>query len=84
MLQVAGFLVAALLRLQIERDSGVVGCPTDEKKECQCRQAVVMFVYIITEDHSTSFFTLTGARHLGGSQINPLLPFMNIKLTGKK
>lgn len=59
MLQVAGFLVAALLRLQIERDFGVVGCPTDGKKEYQCRQVVVVFVYIITEDPSTSFFTLT-------------------------
>lgn len=59
MRQVAGFLVAALLRLQIERDSGVVGCPTDGKEECQCRLGVVAFVYIITEDHSTSLFTLT-------------------------
>lgn len=51
MLLVAGLLVVALLRLQIERDSGVVGHPTDGKKECQCWLAVVAFVYIITEDH---------------------------------
>ena len=58
MLQVAGLLVAALLRLQIERDLGL-GCPTDGKKECQCRLVVVAFVYIITEAHSASLFTVT-------------------------
>lgn len=59
MLQVAGFLVAALLKLQIERDSGVVGCPTDGKEECQCRLGVVAFVCVTIEDHSTSLFILT-------------------------